>query len=93
MASGIGTPLVSLWDSATGKLLRKLEGHTGAITALAWAPHGKALASKAVRGRMPLRREESASQNAALPVPIGVTMPSPVTTARREDGAMAHLFD
>ncbi len=45
MASGIGTPAVSLWDVASGKLLRKLEGHTGTINALAWAANDKTLAS------------------------------------------------
>ena len=45
MASGVGTPVVSLWDIASGKLLRKLDGHTGTINALAWAANDKTLAS------------------------------------------------
>ncbi len=45
MASGIGTNVVSVWDIATGKLAKKLEGHTAPITALAWAVNNKTLAS------------------------------------------------
>ena len=45
MASGIGTNAVSLWEIASGKLLRKLEGHTAAITAIAWTAHNKTLAT------------------------------------------------
>lgn len=45
MASGIGTNVVSVWDIATGKLAKKLEGHTAPITAIAWAPNNKTLAS------------------------------------------------
>ena len=45
MASGIGTNVVSVWDIATGKLARKLEGHTAPITAIAWTPNGKTVAS------------------------------------------------
>lgn len=45
MASGIGTPVISLWEITSGKLLRKLEGHTAAITAIAWTANDKTLAS------------------------------------------------
>lgn len=36
---------IHLWDTKTGKEERKLEGHDGAVTALAWSPDGKTLAS------------------------------------------------
>lgn len=45
MASGVGTQAVSLWEIASGKLLRKLEGHTAGITAIAWAANDKTLAT------------------------------------------------
>src|SRR5262249_38595368 len=37
--------VVRLWDVATGKLLRTLEGHQHFITALSYSPDGKVLAS------------------------------------------------
>jgi hypothetical protein len=37
--------VVRLWDPATGELLRSLPGHRHAIRALAFAPHGRTLAS------------------------------------------------
>jgi sugar lactone lactonase YvrE len=36
---------ISLWQKATGKLLRKIEGHNGAVFDLAFSPDGKVLAS------------------------------------------------
>ncbi len=46
--TGIGTPKISLWDQTTGKLLRTLEGHGGAIISFAWSPtDGKIVATAA----------------------------------------------
>jgi WD40 repeat protein len=45
MVTGIGTLTPRLWDTATGKLLHSLEGHTAGMSALAWSPGGKVLAT------------------------------------------------
>jgi WD40 repeat protein len=37
--------LVRLWDAATGKELRRFEGHRGTVDGLAFSPHGKTLLS------------------------------------------------
>jgi WD40 repeat protein len=38
-------PAIQLWDVASGQLLAVLHGHTGEVTALAFSPDGKTLAS------------------------------------------------
>lgn len=45
LVTGIGGDTLSLWDHVSGKLLRKLAGHRGAISAVAWTPDGKTIAS------------------------------------------------
>ena len=45
LISGSGDRLIRLWDPATGKERRRLQGHTGAVLSLALAPDGKRLAS------------------------------------------------
>jgi WD40 repeat protein len=44
LAVAIG-PVVQLWDVATGRLLHRLEGHTGNVRCLAYSPDGTRLAS------------------------------------------------
>src|SRR5438552_4625918 len=51
---------------------------------------GRAAGSNEVMVRTPLRAVHSASQKAAFSRPMGLTMPRPVITTRREDEAMAH---
>ena len=36
---------VDLWDTATGKLIGRLEGHLGSVTSVGWSPNGKTLVS------------------------------------------------
>jgi GTPase SAR1 family protein len=47
LASGSGQPgkEVFLWNFATGRQIRILEGHGGLVTGVAWSPDGKILAS------------------------------------------------
>jgi WD40 repeat protein len=45
VASGGYDGIIRLWDVETGKPLAKLQGHRGRITALAFFPHDKILAS------------------------------------------------
>jgi RNA polymerase sigma factor (sigma-70 family) len=40
-----GSSTVRLWDVASGRLLRELKGHTGGVTAVAFAPDGRTLVS------------------------------------------------
>jgi RNA polymerase sigma factor (sigma-70 family) len=46
LASAAGK-VIRLWDPATGKELRRLEGHEGPVGCLAWSADGKTLASGA----------------------------------------------
>jgi WD40 repeat protein len=36
---------IRLWEAATGKVLHELKGHDGGVTAVAFSPDGKTLAS------------------------------------------------
>ena len=36
---------VRLWDAATGRMIRVLKGHTDSVSAVAFAPDGRTLAS------------------------------------------------
>ncbi len=47
-----GASAVRLWDAAAGRKLRELEGHTGGVTAVAFAPDGKALVSASHDGTL-----------------------------------------
>jgi WD40 repeat protein len=50
LISASGDRLIRLWEPATGKELRRLEGHTAAVLSLALAPDGKRLASGGADG-------------------------------------------
>ena len=45
LASGSDDSTVKVWDSATGKELFALKGHTAAVTSVAFSPDGQHLAS------------------------------------------------
>lgn len=45
VVGGLGTTTLSLWDAATAKYLRSLEGHTAAVADVAWSRDGRTLAS------------------------------------------------
>jgi RNA polymerase sigma factor (sigma-70 family) len=45
---------IRIWDAASGKQLRTLEGHTDGVLCLAYSPDGKALASASVDGTLRL---------------------------------------
>lgn len=47
LITGLGLAKLSLWDPDTGKFLRSLDGHAGGITAVAYTPNGKILATAA----------------------------------------------
>jgi WD40 repeat protein len=62
---------VCLWDVATGKQVRCLEGHQGGVYALAFSPDGRALVSRswdttALVWGLPAAREQPAPQPAPL---------------------------
>jgi WD40 repeat protein len=46
--------VVQIWNALNGQQVRALEGHTKAISAMAWSPDGKTLASGAVDGTVRL---------------------------------------
>lgn len=47
LVTGFYTATPQIWDVTTGKLIGKLEGHTGGVTAAAWSKDGKILATAA----------------------------------------------
>ena len=50
VATADDDPLVRLWDSATGRLILKFEGHTDSVYALRFSPDGKRLTTGSTDG-------------------------------------------
>ncbi|HEV3257447.1 MAG TPA: WD40 repeat domain-containing serine/threonine-protein kinase, partial [Gemmataceae bacterium] len=46
--SGFGDPTIRVWDAATGRLVRQLDGHSAWVSKLAFSKDGRQLASAAV---------------------------------------------
>jgi WD40 repeat protein len=55
-ASGSSDNTVRIWDPASGKLLRTLEGHAYSVLSVSFSPDGKALASGSDEPARDLRR-------------------------------------
>ena len=66
LITGLGTAKLSLWDQATGKLLRSLEGHTSSITAVTYSPDGKTLATASYDKTVRLWETASGKQKQAF---------------------------
>jgi WD40 repeat protein len=53
---------VRLWDPASGKLLRTLEGHTSFVDSVAWRPDGLAIASASLDNTIIIRPLDLATE-------------------------------
>jgi WD40 repeat protein len=62
--------VVVLWDSATGKELRRLEGHTGTVRSLAFTADGRTLASEADDNCIRLWNTRTAKAVRRIEVPL-----------------------
>jgi WD40 repeat protein len=71
-------PVIQLWDSQSGKLLRRLKGHHGAITSLSWSTDGWYLLSTSApdgptgSGEAKLWLSQTNALAASLTAPPGV---------------------
>jgi WD40 repeat protein len=45
LASGSEDKTIKLWDAATGRELRTIEGHSKSVSSVSWSNNGKTLAS------------------------------------------------
>ena len=54
LLSGSEDKIVRLWDVQTGKVLRRLVGHTGKVVSVAFTPDGRRGLSGSVDGTMRL---------------------------------------
>ncbi|HYH66619.1 MAG TPA: hypothetical protein VD866_18130, partial [Urbifossiella sp.] len=52
LATGSHDETVKIWEAKTGKMLVSLQGHTGAVTAVAFSPDGTRLATGTDQGEL-----------------------------------------
>src|SRR5207249_11796917 len=72
LASGSDDTTVILWNLATKTKIATLEGHTGAVRSVAFAPDGKALVSGAEDGKLRLWDADGTARPAIDAHPDGV---------------------
>ena len=61
---------IEVWDAASGKLLRSLEGHTGAIYDVAFSPDSRFLVSASADDTCKVWRVEDGQRMDTLPQPL-----------------------
>jgi len=66
LASGGNDTHVMLWEAATGKLHRKMEGHTGLVHQIAFSPDGETLASASFDNTVKLWNVPTGDETATL---------------------------
>ena len=69
VAGGSDDETVKLWEAASGRLLRTLEGHTKSVHCIEFSVDGQCLASKAADGSVRLWRADSGDGLATFPEP------------------------
>lgn len=72
LVSGGLSGVISLWNSATGQLVAKFEGHTAAVTDIAFSFNGELLASKSADGTVRLWRFDTGENVAVLDEPASI---------------------
>lgn len=73
--ASIGDNSVRLWDIVTGRLLRKLEGHTSRITSVAFVADGRLVASKGGDEAIRIWSSESGACLCVIPEPTSGRWP------------------
>ena len=63
--SGFADPTIRVWDAATGRLLRQLDGHTAWVCKLVFSRDGRQLISAASRSNHPLLGYQHLDRNTA----------------------------